>query len=395
VARDRDEDRQLTGGVERPPALTRERLVDASIEQLEAEGIAGLSMRTLADRLGVKAASLYWHVRDRGELLELVASALLDEVEIPADDGDWRTATLDLAASVGAVLARHRDGGRVIVEAPAAVDGSAPLDAFRHALATAGLSASEAAGASRMILDHLLLAADQGGVRQAAPPPPGRPATVVVETGSRGVLIRAGIAVDGLARPIRTRVAAASVRRDGSMVRVRRVRGTGRAVVELDPGASWSVRINGATLDTRLELDGLALAALKVDGGASRVEAYLPRPAGRVPIDLSGGAVGVHLHRPPGVLATAGVSVGALQVHLDGSFTRAALVDADWTSRDAEGADAYRLRISGGAVDVTLDERAPAGPPPASREDPGPNVAVEPLVSIGLLLDGIEARTRR
>jgi AcrR family transcriptional regulator len=381
-------------GPRRPAALTRERLVVASLDLLEAEGIAGLSMRTLADRLGVKAASLYWHVRDRGELLELVATALLDEVTIPTEDGDWRMATLDLAGSIGDVFGRHRDAAAVVVEAPAALDGSAALGALQRTLLSAGLDTAESAGASRMILDHLLLTAQRGGERRIVPPVPGRPATVIVETGSRGVLLRAGAALDVLARPVRTRVAAASVQGDGSTVRVRRIRGTGRAVVELDPSASWSVRVNGATLDTRLELGGLSLAALKVDGGASRVEALLPRPVGVVPVDLSGGAVGIRLHRPPAVPATARVSAGALQVRLDGFFTRAALVDADWASRDAEGADAYRLRISGGAIDVVLDERASAGPHPASGQGPGPSMTAEPGVSIALLLDGIDARHR-
>ena len=55
---------------ERQQGLTRERLVSAALELIGEEGIEGLSMRALADRLEVKAASLYWHVRDRRELLE-------------------------------------------------------------------------------------------------------------------------------------------------------------------------------------------------------------------------------------------------------------------------------------------------------------------------------------
>jgi len=56
---------------ERQQGLTRERLVGAALDLIGEEGLEGLSMRALADRLQVKAASLYWHVRDRRELLEL------------------------------------------------------------------------------------------------------------------------------------------------------------------------------------------------------------------------------------------------------------------------------------------------------------------------------------
>ena len=61
---------------ERQRGLTRERLVEAALELINQEGLDALSMRALADRLDVKAASLYWHVRDRRELLELLAESI-------------------------------------------------------------------------------------------------------------------------------------------------------------------------------------------------------------------------------------------------------------------------------------------------------------------------------
>jgi len=57
---------------EKPRGLTRERLVEAALRLVNEEGLDGLSMRALADKLDVKAASLYWHVRDRSELLESI-----------------------------------------------------------------------------------------------------------------------------------------------------------------------------------------------------------------------------------------------------------------------------------------------------------------------------------
>ncbi len=55
--------------------LNREAVVQAALAMLDAVGVDGLSMRALADRLGVKAASLYWHLRDKDQLLELVAES--------------------------------------------------------------------------------------------------------------------------------------------------------------------------------------------------------------------------------------------------------------------------------------------------------------------------------
>src|SRR5450755_2687374 len=61
-------------------SVNRTTLAEAALALIQDDGLDALTMRTLADRTGVKAASLYWHVRDREELLELVADALLARV---------------------------------------------------------------------------------------------------------------------------------------------------------------------------------------------------------------------------------------------------------------------------------------------------------------------------
>ncbi|MGH2725796.1 MAG: TetR/AcrR family transcriptional regulator, partial [Actinomycetota bacterium] len=53
---------------------------------VDREGLDGLSMRTLAKDLGTGAASLYWHVRNREELLHLMIDAVCAEIELPEPD---------------------------------------------------------------------------------------------------------------------------------------------------------------------------------------------------------------------------------------------------------------------------------------------------------------------
>ena len=91
-----------------------------------------------------------------------------------------------------------------------------------------------------------------------------------------------------------------------------------------------------------------------MDSGAARVECFLPEPRGVVPIIVSGGVVGVKLHRPPGVAVVAAISAGRVAVRLDEFNSNAVVTDLHWSSEDAEkAADRYELRISGGAVQVT------------------------------------------
>jgi hypothetical protein len=174
---------------------------------------------------------------------------------------------------------------------------------------------------------------------------------------------------------------------------VRRPRGTRQADVELSPLHPWSIRVKGGTWNTRLLLTGLDVREIKLDGGATRVECVLPPPRGVVPILVSGGAVKVDLHRPPGSAASAKVSAGALQVRLDGSSTRVALLDSHWTSgAGTRAADRYDLSISAGAVQVTLDEHAAADAGTAAPSPVGGREIRDASLARELLLAGIEHR---
>ena len=53
------------------PPLSLERIVATAVELLDAQGVDGLTMRRLADRLGSGAMSLYWHVDNKEEVFDL------------------------------------------------------------------------------------------------------------------------------------------------------------------------------------------------------------------------------------------------------------------------------------------------------------------------------------
>src|ERR1700760_3630975 len=56
--------------------VTRERIVAVALELLDEGGLDGLTLRRLADRLGIRAPTLYWHVRNKRELLDLLAAGV-------------------------------------------------------------------------------------------------------------------------------------------------------------------------------------------------------------------------------------------------------------------------------------------------------------------------------
>ena len=88
--------------------LSRERVVAEAIRLADGEGVHGLSMRRLAGELGAGAMSLYHYVSSKEQLLDAMVDSVFEEIELPSDDADWRSAIRGRAQSARRVLARHR-----------------------------------------------------------------------------------------------------------------------------------------------------------------------------------------------------------------------------------------------------------------------------------------------
>src|SRR5690348_7113452 len=65
------------------PSLSREQIVRAAIELADDEGLEALTMRRLATKLGAGAMSLYWHIPNKEDLLDLMLDAAFGEVALP------------------------------------------------------------------------------------------------------------------------------------------------------------------------------------------------------------------------------------------------------------------------------------------------------------------------
>ncbi|WP_157252498.1 TetR/AcrR family transcriptional regulator [Nonomuraea typhae] len=94
---------------QQPPALSRERIVAEAVKLLDEEGIDNLSMRTLGTRLNAGATSLYRHVANKDELIELVVDEVYGELRVPeaTGPGDWREAASGCADSLRSMILRH------------------------------------------------------------------------------------------------------------------------------------------------------------------------------------------------------------------------------------------------------------------------------------------------
>lgn len=96
------------------PLLSRDRIRDAALELVDSEGLAALSMRSLARALGVQAASLYTHYPTKDAVLDAVANLLTRQVDTTGFDVDWQEGLRSWGRSYRAALQQHPNAAPVV-----------------------------------------------------------------------------------------------------------------------------------------------------------------------------------------------------------------------------------------------------------------------------------------
>jgi AcrR family transcriptional regulator len=91
------------------PPLSRDHIVAAAVELLDAQGLDGLTMRRLADRLGSGVMSLYWHVDNKEDVFDLALDSVLAYRAPPqkAPSRDWRAEVVHMLEGWRASMLRH------------------------------------------------------------------------------------------------------------------------------------------------------------------------------------------------------------------------------------------------------------------------------------------------
>lgn len=97
----------------RPARLDRAKTVGTALELLDELGLEALTMRRLADRLGVQAGALYRHFTTKQDLLTAMAERMLGDVQASPGAADWAERLRALARAMRRALLAHRDGARV------------------------------------------------------------------------------------------------------------------------------------------------------------------------------------------------------------------------------------------------------------------------------------------
>ena len=134
--------------------LSRELITNTALEVVARDGLQALSMRRLAQELDVWPMSMYRHFRDKEDLLDAVADAGVEGVELPHGRGDARKQVAALAAEARASLARQPpELRRRTLSSPGM---QRVTDAALDALGGSGLAPEEAERAWRALLAYVV-----------------------------------------------------------------------------------------------------------------------------------------------------------------------------------------------------------------------------------------------
>jgi TetR/AcrR family transcriptional regulator, tetracycline repressor protein len=100
------------------PRLSKAMVVERGLALADAEGLEAVTIRRLAAELGVTPMALYWHFRNKDELLTGLADALWAELDVRVDPrDDWPVQLRRLLESLVQVLRRHPSGSQLLIGA--------------------------------------------------------------------------------------------------------------------------------------------------------------------------------------------------------------------------------------------------------------------------------------
>ncbi|MFD6895634.1 TetR family transcriptional regulator [Rhodococcus sp. NPDC060086] len=132
----------------RPPKgafrLSREAIVEATLEVIDADGVAAVSMRAVGRVLGVDAKSLYNYVDGKDGLLDAVAEALLGGIDLPAPTGDLGNDLRRIALAFRTQALAHPEAAALVLTRQlSSFEGLAPVEAVLRILSEAGFDPAE------------------------------------------------------------------------------------------------------------------------------------------------------------------------------------------------------------------------------------------------------------
>jgi len=180
----------------RPAGLDRARVAATALTLLDEVGLDGLTVRRLATELGVQSPALYWHFRNKQELLDLMAQELQASMETssPRDDESWPQWTARRARERRRLLLSHRDGARLVAGTRPGPAIARQAEAELQPLIAAGFTPAQALRSITAIGHYVtgFVMEEQSARHRPQPDPPTSLASAIQDTPTLMAAIREG-----------------------------------------------------------------------------------------------------------------------------------------------------------------------------------------------------------
>jgi TetR/AcrR family tetracycline transcriptional repressor len=324
-------------------------------------------MRSLAERLGVKAASLSWHLRSKEELAEWMLEAINAELPDVSRNLPWRQHLAALATEWRRVLLGHRDAARLAMGR--FVTRPVTLRRVEMVLATlraAGFTDTDTANAAYLFSNFVpgFVAEETIDRRPAGETEQPAITTPAISSGrleigwARRLTVKADPSIAELYDTYSEGQPPDVIASDG-VVRLLRTRGRKPVTLVLNAGIPWEIEIHGGASQLSADLRGLQLRSMSIRGGISALDIVLPVPSGTVPIELRGGSSRLTLHRPAEASARLAVRGGISKLTFDQKPFRSATELTVQSPGYDRASDRYDIVLRGGASRIAVDTAMP------------------------------------
>jgi AcrR family transcriptional regulator len=159
--RKRSQPGELPEAVQRPGGespLSLDRIVATAVELLDAQGLDGLTMRRLADRLGSGVMSLYWHVDSKEDVFDLALDSVLEYRGPPqaSEPEDWREEVVGVLEDWRASMLRHPWSASLLPRRALGPNILGRLELLSKTLSGAGVADADLNVAIWSIWNHVL-----------------------------------------------------------------------------------------------------------------------------------------------------------------------------------------------------------------------------------------------
>ncbi|MBY6036970.1 TetR/AcrR family transcriptional regulator [Fictibacillus nanhaiensis] len=137
--------------------LDKNKILNTAINFINTEGLKKLSMRNVATALETSAASLYWHIKNKHELLQLLSEEIVKKVPYPDPAKDWNEQVIEFGKGYRNALLTIRDSVEIMTETvPMTAERLNLIEYIYQVLIKAGVKAKEVPAAAGLIHNYVL-----------------------------------------------------------------------------------------------------------------------------------------------------------------------------------------------------------------------------------------------